>query len=203
MAVGPGDFVYFTDRTDLIRKASPDGVVTTVAGIVGQRGPLDGPAREARLDPWGICVAPDGTVFFTDRASLVRKISPDGVVSTIGGTTGAPWEWMDATGEAARFQSPTGIALDSNGILYVVDTSNYCIRKGFDPTKNPPVLSAAANISSDGDLSLSVFGRENVVVEGTADFAHWYPVHTNRYAGTGLINNLSKGSFEFFRAVVP
>jgi hypothetical protein len=203
IAVGPGNFVYFTDRTHLIRKASPEGVVTTVAGIAGQRGPLDGPAAEALLDASDLCVAADGTVFFTDRASLVRKISPDGVVSTIGGTTGAPWEWMDATGEAARFQSPSGIALDSNGILYVVDTSNYCVRKGFDPTKYPPVLNAGVNVSAGGALSLSVFGRENVVIEGTSDFTRWYPVHTNRYAGTGLMNDMPNGSFQFFRAVSP
>jgi hypothetical protein len=86
----------------------------------GKPGTRDGHVTRARFsDPFGVAVGPDGSVFVADAgdAHAVRRISPDGFVSTI------------ATG----FNTPSGIAIDASGVLYVADTANNAIgRVGLD-----------------------------------------------------------------------
>jgi sugar lactone lactonase YvrE len=120
----------------LIRKISPDGVVSTLAGAVGQVGPNDGRGPEARFhQPVGIAVTSDGVVFVADtQADTIRRILSDGTVSTIGGAYLEEGH-VDGIGGAARFHDPQAIAVDTLGNLYIADTFNYCIRKG-SPTKS-------------------------------------------------------------------
>lgn len=95
-------------------------------GVAGWR---DGDRSRARFsDPFGIAVGRDGTVFVADAgdAPRIRAISPNGHVSTIaGGTRG----FTDGLGEAARFDTPSGLAIDASGTLYVADTGNNAIRR--------------------------------------------------------------------------
>jgi DNA-binding beta-propeller fold protein YncE len=95
-------------------------------GTIGTR---DGPGERAQFsDPFGVAVAADGTIFVTDAggADLVRAISTDGRVRTVAGNGQG---FADGTGQAARFSTPSGIAVDSAGILYVADTGNNAIRR--------------------------------------------------------------------------
>src|SRR5213075_239030 len=92
--------IYVADRSNAtIRKISPAGVVTTVAGAAGKLGNSDGAADVARFNqPYGIAVDRTGNLFVTDKAEhTIRKISPNGVVSTIAGVAGTPGA-TDATG---------------------------------------------------------------------------------------------------------
>ncbi len=102
--------------------------IDTVAGD-GIRGTRDGPAAEARFsDPWGLAIAPDGSVFIADAgdANRIRIRRPDGSVHTLaGGEEG----FADGIGRSARFHTPSGIARDALGNLYVADTGNHAIRK--------------------------------------------------------------------------
>src|SRR5207249_7177769 len=66
----------------------------------------------------------------------IRKITPAGVVTTLAGLAGTTGN-ADSTGSAARFNRPQGVATDSSGNVYVADSSNNTIRKGFLP---PPQL---------------------------------------------------------------
>lgn len=111
-----------------VRKVTPAGVVTTLAGQAGSSGIAEGTGSAARFgDNQGIAVDAAGNVFVSDW-SRIRKITPAGVVTHFAG--GAPGSAINGTGAAARFSGPTGeIAIDSDGNLYLADTSNHIIRK--------------------------------------------------------------------------
>jgi sugar lactone lactonase YvrE len=104
------------------------GTALVIAGD-GMSGFRDGPASQARFsDPFGVAVAADGTVFVSDagEANRIRRIGTDGFVSTIaGGRRG----FADGRGHEARFDTPSGLAIDATGTLYVVDTGNNAIRR--------------------------------------------------------------------------
>lgn len=118
-----------------VRKITPAGtnwVVTTIAGLAGTNGSADGTNSQARFDhPNGIAVDPNGNLFVADHYNhTVRKLAPYGtnwVVTTIAGLAGVR-DHIDGTNGDARFYSPTGIALDDAGRLYVADTANFTIR---------------------------------------------------------------------------
>jgi sugar lactone lactonase YvrE len=110
--------VYVADSANkTIRKISPGGTVSTLAGLAQASGDADGPGAQARFrSPVGIAVDEGGTVYVTGNENAsVRVISPDGVVSTIS-RPGLP---------AGKFQPrpnlPEGIAVDHQGQLFVVD----------------------------------------------------------------------------------
>jgi sugar lactone lactonase YvrE len=131
IAVDAAGNVYVADsRNSTIRKITPAGVVTTFAGVAGQFGSSDGAAANARFFvPCGVAVDSGGNVYVADTGNhMIRKITPEGVVSTLAGTAQQPGS-ADGTGNAARFNSPWGITVDANGNLYVSDSGNHTIRR--------------------------------------------------------------------------
>ena len=130
-AVDASGNIYVADvLNDTIRKVTPAGVVTTVAGLPGTAGSTDGTGASARLSsPNSVAVDGAGNLWVADTGKeLIRMISPAGVVTTVAGVAG-PAGSTDGTGTAALFSAPTGIAVDSAGNSYVADTSNDTIRK--------------------------------------------------------------------------
>jgi sugar lactone lactonase YvrE len=120
--------LYVADTgTHTIRRIAPDGSVSTLAGD-GTPGYADGPAHQARFNgPIGIAVAPDGRIFVSDTYNdRIRVIGVDGIVTTLAGS-GQPGA-DDGVAEGASFDTPTGLALDARGILYVADTGNRIVR---------------------------------------------------------------------------
>ncbi len=127
--------IYVADHNNqLIRKISPAGTVTTVAGVLGVSGALDGLGYNLTpsqfRNPTGTAVDADNTVYVADTANgLIRKIT-GGVVSTLAGNIFEVGS-KDATGTAASFNSPSGVTVtsDSSRTVYVADTANHLIRK--------------------------------------------------------------------------
>jgi sugar lactone lactonase YvrE len=125
---------------------------TAVAFVLagdGRAGNRDGPAATARFsDPFGVAVAPDGTVFVADAgaAQSIRRISPDGIVSTF------------ATG----FNTPSGLAVDGGGVLYVADTGNNAIRR---VDRNGTVSTVAGGFN--GPIGVAVDAAGRVIVADT------------------------------------
>jgi hypothetical protein len=120
--------IFVADRSNhTIRKVTPAGVVTTLAGSAGQAGNVDGTGAAARFtNPDGIEVAPDDTLYVSSNQTI-RHVTQAGVVTTLAGTAGVAGN-TDATGAAARFNTPTGLAVD-NTFVYVTDTSNHTVRR--------------------------------------------------------------------------
>ena len=132
VAVDSGSNVYVADDGNFtIRKITPAGVVTTLAGTPAQSGFADGTGTSARFsDPLGIAVDSGSNVYVAESLiSIIRMITPAGVVTTIGGQYGTAGS-ADGTGTSARFSSPTEITVDQGGNLFVADLGNNRISMG-------------------------------------------------------------------------
>ncbi len=129
-ADGAGNLYVADTYNHTIRKITPAGMVTTIAGEAGMLGRADGRTSTARFNgPKGVALDKAGNIFVADTDNhAIRKITPQGVVSTFAGTMGARG-YADAQGAAARFNQPSGIATDGAGNVYVADTGNNTIRK--------------------------------------------------------------------------
>lgn len=119
--------LYVTELFNFkVRKITPDGTVSTIAGSI--QGFSDSTGTAAQFSWLGdICIDPLGNLFVADAGNnKIRKITPAGVVTTFAGTTDG---YLDGTVSTAKFSYPNGICLDTLGNFYIVDTFNRRIRK--------------------------------------------------------------------------
>jgi sugar lactone lactonase YvrE len=141
MAAGPDDSLYVIDaRAQAIRKITPDGTVSTLAG--GTAGYANGKGTQAEFQftvpsstnpiiGGGIAVGPDGTVYVADDGNQrIRKITPDGDVTTLAGSGLAGYQ--DGPAATAKFFFPEGLSMGADGMLYIADANNHRIRR-LDP----------------------------------------------------------------------
>ncbi|WP_295672856.1 NHL repeat-containing protein [uncultured Mucilaginibacter sp.] len=129
IAVDKNGNVFVSDwDKDQVKKVSPDGKVSVYAGT-GDRGLKDGPAVNASFYlPEGIALDQKGNLYVADTYNnLIRKISPEGIVSTLAGKIKRGS--ANGKGAAASFSHPDGIAVDKKGNVYVADVGNNKIRK--------------------------------------------------------------------------
>jgi len=125
--------LYVADTgNNRIRKVTPAGIVTTVAGtsVAGSAGD-EGPANVAQLNgPRGVAVDGNGNLFIGDTGNnRIREITADGVIHTIAGQSGAGFLGDGGPATAARLNGPAGILLDGSGNVYFADSGNNRVRE--------------------------------------------------------------------------
>ena len=133
MAVDEKGNVYIADSgTNRVRKVSPGGTITTVAGMnrLGFSGD-GGPATSARLNaPNGVAVDAKGNVYIGDtNNSRVRKVSRDGRITTFAGTNRPGFSGDRGPATSAQLSYPWGLAVDGKGNVYIADSGNDRVRK--------------------------------------------------------------------------
>jgi sugar lactone lactonase YvrE len=177
---GEGNIYVADTNNHVIRKITPGRVVTTLAGQPGQGGSDDGPATSARFKyPTGVAVDAQANVWVADFGNhVVRRITPQGIVSTIAGVAGEAGN-ADGAGPAARFNQVHGVAIDTAGNTYAADFGNHTIRKiSPDGTVNTLAGLAGSPGSNDGlggaarfcaPYAVAVDGAANVYVADTSN----------------------------------
>jgi sugar lactone lactonase YvrE len=146
--------VFVTDTgNNTIRKVTPLGVVTTIAGQAGVSGSTDGQGTNALFNhPTGIAIDQSNNLYVADFfSSTIRKITSGGLVSTFAGLAGNN-DSVDANGSSARFYFPAGVGVDTNGNVYVSDSVNETIRK-ITPTGDVSTLAGLARAYGSVDAT--------------------------------------------------
>jgi sugar lactone lactonase YvrE len=131
MAVlGDGSVVVVDTGLHSLVRISGGGRAQLLAGGMGTWGAADGTGAAARFNwPQFVAQAPDGTLVVSDSGNhTIRRVTLDGVVTTIAGSAGQEGS-ADGLGAAARFRNPAGVAVDAAGTIYVVDRVNSTIRR--------------------------------------------------------------------------
>ncbi len=135
LALGPDGSLYIADSfNNRIRRVSPDGIISTVAGTGDYGFSGDGgPATQAKLNnPKGVAVAPDGSLYIADSYNnSIRRVTTDGLISTVAGTGDPYWGFSGDGGPAtqARLAEPDRVAVAPDGKLYTNDLYNSRIRQ--------------------------------------------------------------------------
>lgn len=196
VAVGPDGSVYVADTGNhRVRKIS-GGVITTVAGtgIAGSSGD-GGIATSASLrSPEDVIVGPSGALYIADTGNRkIRRIA-GGVISTVAGvgTTGSAGDGGPAT--SAQLATPSGIAFDSAGVLFIADTGNHRVRKVADGIISTVAGTGVAAFGGDGGAptSAQLNFPVGVAVDATGKlFIADTGNHRIRVAESGTISTLA------------
>ncbi|MEB3196762.1 MAG: NHL repeat-containing protein [Candidatus Sericytochromatia bacterium] len=214
VAVGPGGLLYIADAgNSAIRLLNEDGVLVTVAGS-GSAGYINAYGRAARFSgPRGLAFDAAGNLYVADTGNhRIRKISTDGFVDTVAGTGEAGFE--DGPAHLAKFNSPSGVAVDASGTLYVADGENHCVRRlstagtvstvaGDGTAGFADAVSTAARFNSPYQLALDASGVIYVTEIGGRRVRKVQPDGTvTTLAGDGEPGNID-GSGPFARFEFP
>ena len=174
-----GNVIVADLTNNCIRKVTQEGVVTTLAGD-GSAGWADGIGSAAKFyHPCGVAVDYDGNIYVADRDNFrIRRIDTAGFVTTVAGTNSTGT--TDGIGSAAKFNRPTGVAVDSGRNLYVSDSGNHTIRKLVSKLGATVVsLPAQTGFTGSNDLAIS-----NVITGLLPYTTYYFRVVVTNSAGT-------------------
>lgn len=196
LTVGSDGNIYVADVTNhLIRKVTPDGIVTTVAGVLNSSTAANGTGTEATFrEPYSITTDNDGHLLVGDKFAVRRISIPDYVVTTVAGD-----DLNAANAESvSSFNSVRGLDVAPDGTIYVCDALNNCIKK-INPDGTVVRLSGPADRSQighvDGPASEALFYNPQglalapdgclFVSDGTKNKNHYLrKIHPNGYVTT-------------------
>jgi sugar lactone lactonase YvrE len=232
MAFGPDGLLYVADQlNNAIRRLNPaTGFVETLAGD-GKPGYVDtgdstvsGFTTPRFNNPLGIAVAQDGTIYVSDFGNrVIRRLQPTGsgyTVDTVAGANALIEDkdtreetystrrglvgFQNGTGDVARFRGPDGMALASDGTLYVVDATNHYVR-AIDTTSSTFDVTTTAGIGitgfTDGDISVARFTTPtDVAISPDESFLVVADFNNNRVRritlATGQVSTVAGSGFE-------
>lgn len=192
-----GNFFVSDYSNNKIRKITPTGVVTTVAGS-GTIGSNDGQGISATFNaPYGLNIDTSGNIYVADTNNhKIRKIDTSGNVTTLAGTglSGS----IDGDNTVARFKNPSALAIDAQGNVYVADYGNHKIRK-ITPTGDVSTLAGSGTLgSADGTGTAASFYRPNGIAIDPNGYLYVADLYNNKirkitpsgdvstFAGTGV-----------------
>lgn len=189
--------LYVSDGNNrVIRKITPAGVVTRVAGSA-QFGHVDGPALDARFGTLrGLAVDKNtGDVYVADGFQhTIRKLTPAGQVVTVAGVAGQA-QVVDGVGTNARFNFPRALAVDNSGNVYITEFSGHVIRK---MTTSGVVTTIAGMPSSSGfsngtgtDAAFSFPSGIDVDEKGVLYVADQSNTQVRRISPSGVVSTLA------------
>ncbi len=168
--------LYIADTANhRILRLTPAGMVETAAGNASAGASGDGgPALYAQLNQPSACSLDSaGDLFIADTLNRrIRKVTPDGTISTAAGTGDAGNTGDGGAATAARLQQPAGVAVDDNGNIFISDTGNHSIRQvTADGTIRTIAGQGAAGYSGDGGPATAAMlhSPEGVVLDGAGD----------------------------------
>lgn len=153
IAVDSAGNLYIGDMgNNRIRKVDAAGAISTVAGSTYGFSGDGGQATSAQLAaPVGVFVDGAGSLYIGDRDNhRIRRVAPDGTISTVAGSGSAAWAGDGGAATAASLNKPTGIAVDANGNLYIADRMNNCVRK-VDAAGTITTLAGNGSAAFSGD----------------------------------------------------
>ena len=181
ITVDASGIVYVADfSNNKIRKITPDGTVTTLAGST--YGSVDGPSNIAQFaGPIGLTVDSIGNIYVAESVKI-RKITADGNVPTVAGSSGG---YNDGPAAEAQFSGPRSIAIDTNGNMYITDHDNFVVRR----------------ISSDG-MVVTVAGSTFGSIDGSGESAKFCQTSGISIDASGVIYITQRGGCGKIRKIV-
>lgn len=177
--------VYVADSGNhTIRKITPSGIVTTFAGSPGMKGSVDGKGSAARFDlPLGVALDRAGNLIVADSLNrTIRHITPAGVVTTYAGVPGKRGT-KDGPLREALFESPSAVAVDKEGNIFVADTFANTVRKISHSAEVTTVAGAGAKLNNPAGVAADRKG--NVYV------TDWVNATIRKITGDGKISTLA------------
>jgi hypothetical protein len=169
-ATADGGFLIAESNNNRIRRVSPAGTITTVAGTTSGLSGDGGPATAAQLDgPSGVAATADGGFLIADRGNQrIRQVSPAGIITTVAGTTaGLAGDGGPAT--AAQLSSPFGVAATADGGFLIADTANQRIRRVAPAGTITTVAGTTGGLAGDGGPATAARLSGPFGVAATAD----------------------------------
>lgn len=177
VAVGPDGTVYVADKGNNKIRQIRNGQVTTLAGT-GTAGRVDGAPTSAQFNqPTGIAIDGSGSLYIADQGSFTVRVIRSGQVATLAGT-GALGSADGAAGSAS-FNTPTGVAVDALGNVYVADENNNKIRL----------------ISPNGQVSTFAGSGVAGAVNGTGPQIRFYLPYSVAVDARGTVYVAEEGTF--------
>jgi RHS repeat-associated protein len=176
VAVGSDGSLYIAStilsNNQRVRRVGPDGIISTVAGTGGYGFAGDGGlATQALVWPWGVAVGSDGSLYIADYYNhRIRRVGPDGIITTVAGTGVADITGDGGPATQAKLAYPRGVAVGSDGSLYIADYYNNRIRRvgpdGIITTVAGKGAVYYGSFSGDGGLAMqaNLYSPQGVAV---------------------------------------